>query len=32
MIEYAKDLDLNLPLKPTDINSMLHRRALELTR
>lgn len=31
MIEYAKDLDLNLPLKPTDINSMLHRRALELT-
>ncbi|KAG6763881.1 hypothetical protein POTOM_031325 [Populus tomentosa] len=31
MIEYAKDLDLNLPLKPTDINSMLHRRALEIT-
>lgn len=31
MIEYAIDLDLNLPLKPTDINSMLHRRALELT-
>ncbi|XP_011014299.1 PREDICTED: ent-kaur-16-ene synthase, chloroplastic [Populus euphratica] len=31
MIEYAKDLDLNLPFKPTDINFMLHRRALELT-
>uniref|UniRef100_A0A6N2LUG6 ent-kaurene synthase n=1 Tax=Salix viminalis TaxID=40686 RepID=A0A6N2LUG6_SALVM len=30
MIEYARDLDLNLPLKPTDINSMLHRRDLEL--
>ncbi|CAK7326043.1 unnamed protein product [Dovyalis caffra] len=30
MLEYAKDLDLNLPLNSTDIDAMLHRRDLEL--
>ncbi|XP_031283334.1 ent-kaur-16-ene synthase, chloroplastic-like isoform X2 [Pistacia vera] len=32
MIECAKDLNLNLPLRTTDIDSMLHRRQSELRR
>uniref|UniRef100_A0A2P2L7N0 Uncharacterized protein MANES_16G047800 n=1 Tax=Rhizophora mucronata TaxID=61149 RepID=A0A2P2L7N0_RHIMU len=32
MIEYAKDMNLNLPLKSTDIDIMLRRRDLELRR
>ncbi|KAK9266673.1 hypothetical protein L1049_005509 [Liquidambar formosana] len=32
MIEYAKDLNLTLPLGPADIDSLLHKRDLELKR
>ncbi|OMP00169.1 hypothetical protein CCACVL1_03450 [Corchorus capsularis] len=30
MIEYAKDLNLNLPLRSTDIEALFHKRDLEL--
>ncbi|XAR60034.1 Ent-kaurene synthase [Bertholletia excelsa] len=32
MLEYAKDLNLNLPFEPKDLDAMLHRRDLELRR
>lgn len=32
MIECAQDLNLNLPLRSSDINAMLERRHLELNR
>ncbi|KAM7528822.1 hypothetical protein LguiB_032232 [Lonicera macranthoides] len=32
MLDYAKDLDLKLPFKPTILNTMLHNRELELKR
>ncbi|XP_058072226.1 ent-kaurene synthase, chloroplastic [Magnolia sinica] len=32
MIEYAEDMGLDLPLGPSTINSMLHKRDLELKR
>ncbi|KAK8482282.1 hypothetical protein V6N12_001549, partial [Hibiscus sabdariffa] len=30
MVEYAKDLNLNLPLRSTDIDALFHKRDLEL--
>lgn len=30
MIEYAKELDLNLPLRQTDIDALLQKRDLKL--
>ncbi|KAM7528825.1 hypothetical protein LguiB_032235 [Lonicera macranthoides] len=32
MLDYAKDLDLNLPFEPTVLNAMLRNRDLELKR
>ncbi|GMJ10516.1 GA REQUIRING 2, ENT-KAURENE SYNTHASE 1, ARABIDOPSIS THALIANA ENT-KAURENE SYNTHASE 1 [Hibiscus trionum] len=32
MVEYAKDLNLNLPLRSTDIDALFHKRDLELRR
>nr|KAJ0211160.1 hypothetical protein LSAT_V11C400169830 [Lactuca sativa] len=32
MLEYAKDLNIKLPLNQTDLSVMLHERALELRR
>ncbi|XP_059661878.1 ent-kaurene synthase, chloroplastic-like isoform X3 [Cornus florida] len=32
LLEYAKNLDLNLPLEPTDLDAMFHKRDLELRR
>ncbi|KAL6984309.1 Ent-kaurene synthase TSP4, chloroplastic [Sarracenia purpurea var. burkii] len=31
MVEYAKDLDLNIPCEQKDLNSMLHKRDLEIS-
>ena len=32
MIEYAKDLNLNLPLRSTDMDALFRKRDLELRR
>nr|AKO82513.1 ent-kaurene synthase [Champereia manillana var. longistaminea] len=32
MIEYARDLNLNVPLRSVDVNAMLYKRDLELKR
>ncbi|CAL5405014.1 unnamed protein product [Camellia sinensis] len=32
MLEFAKDLNLNLPFEPKDLDAMLHMRELELRR
>ncbi|XP_017639059.1 ent-kaurene synthase, chloroplastic isoform X1 [Gossypium arboreum] len=32
MVEYAKDLNLNLPLRSTDIDALFHKRDLQLRR
>ena len=32
MIEYAKNLDLNIPLGATNLDALIHKRELELKR
>ena len=32
MVEYAKSLDLNLPIEPLNLDAMVQKRELELKR